>query len=210
MANNRATESREDGPLGLPPVRGPQRRALTAPAALLRTIAGVAAAGALALAGCGGDSTSTTTSPSRTVDAAQVESGIDKQLSTPAAEVSNVKCPDDVKAEAGATFKCSVTWSNGATGKVKVTQESLNQFTYEPVSGSVQVPGSAVEKSIEQELDKQGAPNAQANCPDTITVKLDTTVTCDLSGAGGQAAGNVTFTFSDASGTVDPSSVETA
>ena len=28
-----------------------------------------------------------------------------------------------------------------------------------------------LEKSIEQELDKQGAPNAQANCPDTITVK---------------------------------------
>ena len=184
---------------------------MTRPAALLTTTAAVATAGALALGGCGGgDSTSTTTSPSRTVDTAQVESGIDKQLSTPAAEVSSVKCPDDVKAEAGATFKCSVTWSNGATGKVKVTQESLNQFTYEPVSGSVQVPGSAVEKSIEQELDKQGAPNAQANCPDTITVKLDTTVTCDLSGAGGQAAGTVTFTFSDASGTVDPSSVETA
>ena len=71
----------------------------------------------------------------------------------------------------------------------------------------MQVPGSTVEKSIEQELDKQGAPNAQANCPDTITVKLDTTVTCDLSGASGQAAGTVTFTFSDASGTVDPSSV---
>lgn len=104
--------------------------------------------------GSGGDSTSTTKSPSRTVDAAQVESGIDKQLSTPAAEVSNVKCPDDVQAEAGATFKCSVAWSNGATGKVKVTQESLNQFTYEPVSGSVRVPGSTVEKSIEQELDK--------------------------------------------------------
>ncbi|MGZ3687793.1 MAG: DUF4333 domain-containing protein [Bdellovibrionota bacterium] len=184
---------------------------MTTPAALLVTIAGVAAAGALALAGCGGgDSTSTTTSPSRTVDAAQVESGIDKQLSTPAAEVTSVKCPDGVKAEAGATFDCSVTWSNGATGKVKVTQESLNRFTYQPVSGSVQVPGSTVEKSIEQELAKQGAPNAQANCPDNIIVKVGTTVTCDLSGAGGQAAGTVTFTFSDASGTVDPSSVETA
>ena len=178
---------------------------MTAPAAL-RTIAGVAAAGALALAGCGGGDS---TSPSRAIDAAQVESGIDKQLSTPAAEVTSVKCPEDVKAEAGARFNCSVTWSNGATGKVKVTQESVNQFTYQPVSGSVQVPGSSVEKSIEQELDKQGAPNAQADCPDTITVKLDTTVTCDLRGAGGQAAGTVTFTFSDTSGTVDPSSVET-
>jgi hypothetical protein len=69
---------------------------------------------------------------------------------------------------------------------------------------------TSAEKSIDQELDKQGAPNAQANCPDTITVKLDTTVTCEFSGASGQAAGDVTFTFSDASGTVDPSSVKTS
>ena len=48
---------------------------------------------------------------------------------------------------------------------------------------------TTAEKSIEQELDKQGAPKARANCPDTITVKLDTTVTCEFSGASGQAAG---------------------
>lgn len=196
--------------VGIPAVRRPLRGALTIPAAPLTSLAAGAVGGALALVGCGGASTSTTTSPTRTVEAAQVESGIDQQLSTPTTEVTSVTCPDDVKAETGATFNCSVTWSNGATGKVKVTQESLNHFTYEPVSGSVQVPAAPVEKSIEQELAKQGAPDAQANCPDNIIVKVGTTVTCDLSGAGGQAAGTVTFTFSDASGTVDPSSVKTA
>ena len=202
MATTEQPQSRDGAPVGFPRLRRLLGRAST-------TNAVVAAAGALVLAGCGGGSTSTTTSPSRTVDAAQVESEIDKQLSTPAAEVTSVKCPKDVKAEAGTTFNCSVTWSTGATGKVKVTQESVNQFTYQPISGSVQVPGASVEKSIEQDLAKQGAPNAQANCPDTITVKVDTTVTCDLSGAGDQGAGTVTFTFSDASGTVDPSSVKT-
>jgi hypothetical protein len=185
---------------------------------LAAVIVGCVVAGAVAVGGCGdsdSDSSSsngaqtTTTPPARTVDASKVESGIEKQLSTAQAKVTKVKCPDDVKSEAGATFKCSVTWDNGATGKVEVTQTSINDFTYEPVSGSVQVPGSSVEQEIEAELAKEGAPDAQANCPDTIIVKVGTTVTCDLSTAGGATAGTVTFTFSSAEGTVDPSSVQT-
>jgi len=35
-------------------------------------------------------------------------------------------------------------------------------------------------------------------------------VMCEFSGASGQAAGTLTFTFSDTSGTVDPSPVETS
>jgi hypothetical protein len=170
------------------------------------TIAGVVAAGVLALAGCGGDDSP---SPTRTVDTAAVETAIDQQLSTAAVEVTGVDCPEDVTVEVGGTFTCSVNWNNGAAGKAKVTQESLTKLTYEAVPGSVKVPGSTVEKSIEQELETQGAPNGQADCPDTITVKLDSPVTCDLKTAGGKTAGTVTFMFSEDSGTVDPSSVET-
>ena len=180
-----------------------------APPSRQRTIAAcVAAVAGLALAGCG-DSKSTTTAPSRTVDTATIERGIEQQLSSPNAAVTSVKCPSDVKSEAGATFQCSVSWSNGATGKVKVTETSLSQFTYEPVSGSVHVPGATVETSVQEQLAKQGAPNATVNCPDDIVVKVGTTVTCDLRGASGHATSEVTFTFSSEEGTVDPSSVKT-
>jgi len=47
-------------------------------------------------------------------------------------------------------------------------------------------------------------------CPQNIIVKVGTTVTCNLSGAQGVAAGTVTFTFSEADGTVDPASVKTS
>ena len=124
--------------------------------------------------------------------------------------MTSVKCPGDVKSEAGATFECSVSWSNGAAGKVKVTETSVGHFSYEPVSGSVQVPGAAVEKSIQEQLAKQGVPNAVVNCPNNIIVKVGTTVTCDLSGAGGKAGGKVTFTFSSPEGAVDPASVKTS
>ena len=163
--------------------------------------------------GCGGSSTSggdnqSTSAPGRTVDDAAVESGIKQQLSTAGAEVTKVKCPSDVEASKGATFNCSVSWSNGATGKVKVTQQGLNEYVYEPVNGSVQIPGSDVDQQLEEQLAKGGAPNATVNCPDNIIVKVDTTVTCDVSGGGGNVGGTVTFTFSSAEGTVEPSSVE--
>lgn len=180
-----------------------------------KIVACSAVAAVLLAAGCGGTSTSTsptatsTTVPSRAVDTATIESGIKQQLSSAGAAVTSVQCPSDVKPNVGTTFECSVSWSNGANGKVKVTQTSLGHYTYEPMPGSVQVPGTTVEKAVQQQLAKQGAANAQVHCPQTIVVKVGTTVTCNVSGAGGAATGTVTFTFSNAWGTVDPSSVKT-
>jgi hypothetical protein len=167
---------------------------------------------ALAATGCGsssGDSTSTT-AQTRTVDDQQVEQGIEQSLSTSSTKVTKVSCPSDEPVEKGATFTCSVTFSNSATGKVTVTQQGANRYTYKLKSGSVQIPGSSVEAQLKKELASGGAPNATVNCPDNIIVKTGTTVTCDVSGAQGAANGTVTFTFSDAEGTVDPSSVKTS
>jgi hypothetical protein len=160
----------------------------------------IAIAVAATVAACGDD----------TVDTAKVESGIEKQLATPTATVSNVNCPSDVESSAGTSFTCSVKWDNGATGKVKVTQHDGNTFSYAPVSGSVQVPGTEVAQSVEKSLAQQGYPDAAVTCPENVIVKVGTTVTCNASGAGGNATGSVTFTFSSADGTVDESSVKTA
>src|SRR6476661_1568219 len=102
------------------------------------------------------------------IDTATIESGIKQQLSTSTAEVTKVSCPDQVDAATGTSFNCSVTWSNGATGKVKTTETSPGQYTYEPVPGSVQIPGSSAEQQVEKALAQDGFPDAQANCPDTI------------------------------------------
>jgi hypothetical protein len=70
------------------------------------------------------------------------------------------------------------------------------------------VPAKTVEASVERALADAGAPNAQATCPDPVAVKVGSTVTCSLQRADGTASGTVSFAFSDASGTVDPDSVE--
>jgi hypothetical protein len=175
----------------------------------MRTLAAGTLALAVLSAGCGDSDEETATSAApRTVDAAQVEQGITADLSSPSAKVTKAKCPDDVAVEKGATFTCTVTFDTGATGKATVTQQGAQAYTYELKAGSVKVPGATAEAAVKKSLAAQGAPNATVTCPDTIIVKVGTTVTCDVSGAQGAATGTVTFTFSDATGTVDPASVE--
>ena len=166
---------------------------------------------ALALGGCGDDGdtpSSGSAKPSATVDSSQVEQGIEQDLSTSTVKVTSASCPSDVEKKQGATFTCSVKLSNGATGDATVTQGVANTYTYAFKPGSVQVPGETADAAIEKSLAAQGAPNAVVNCPQNITVKVGTTVSCAVSGAQGKTNGTVTYTFSDENGTVDPSSVE--
>jgi hypothetical protein len=176
---------------------------------------------ALTFAGCGNDGSkdtaaaatshpTATATTARTVDDAKVEAGIKDDLSTASTQVTSAKCPSDVAVKQGGTFTCSVTFSNGATGKAKVTQLGGGRYSYELKAGSVQVPGATADKAVEKSLAAQGLPNATVNCPQNIIVKVGTTVTCDVSGAQGAASGTVTFTFSSAEGTVDQSSVKTS
>ena len=169
---------------------------------------------ALAAGACGSSSSSSTGGTStaaqtRTVDDAQVEQGIEQDLSTSSVKATSASCPSDEPVESGASFTCSVKFSNGATGKVKVTQKGANRYTYTLQSGSVQIPGTEVASQIEKDLAAQGVKNASVKCPTTIIVKENSPVTCDVSGASGATAGTVTYTFSSAEGTVDSSSVKT-
>jgi hypothetical protein len=154
---------------------------------------------ALAAAGCGSD----------TVDAGKAEQGLESSsLSTSSTKITSASCPNDVKKEKGQTFTCDVKLSGGGKAKVTVTQTSShNTFSYAYKPGSVVIPGSKIDQQLEQDLADAGIKNAQVNCPSSVTVKLDTTVTCPVALSSG-AQGTVSFEFSSASGTVDSSSVK--
>jgi hypothetical protein len=180
-------------------------------AALVAVVLGaVAVACGAVAAGCGGDDDAGSgAGERRTVDAARVEQGVTQSLSTSAAKVTEATCPAGVPVQAGDTFTCSVAFSTGATGKVVVTQQGGGRYTYALKAGSVQIPGASAEAAVEASLASQGVPNATVTCPQTIAVKEGTTVTCDVGGGQGRATGTVTFTFSSAEGTIEPSSVQT-
>jgi hypothetical protein len=156
--------------------------------------------GLLAIAGCGSDDT---------VDASKAEQGIESSsLSTSTTQITSASCPDDVKKEKDKTFTCDIKLSGGGKAQVKVTQTSdHNTFSYAFKAGSVEIPGSTVDKEIEQNLADAGIKDATVNCPATVPVKPGTTVTCPVATASGRQA-TVSFEFSDSSGTVDSSSVK--
>ena len=158
------------------------------------------AVGVLATAGCGSDDT---------VDASKAEQGIESSsLSTSTTQITSASCPDDVKKEKDGTFTCDVKLSGGGKAQVTVTQTSNhNTFSYAFKSGSVELPGSTVDKTIEQDLADAGIKGATVDCPDTVPVKPGTTVTCQITTTSGRQA-TVSFEFSDSSGTVDSSSVK--
>jgi hypothetical protein len=168
---------------------------------------------ALAFAGCGSSDSSSETATAaqpaasaQTVNTTTVEQQIQTKYSSSTVKVTKVTCPSKVPVEKGGTFTCTMYLSNSGGGKVKVTQQGANRYSYEIVSGSVTVPGSSVDTQLEADLAKQGAPNANVTCPSTIVVKVGTTVTCNVTGASG-GSGQVTFQFTSATGTIDTSSV---
>ncbi len=170
--------------------------------ALSRTVVGMAVIVAAALAaGCG----------SATVDASKAEKGIESSsLSTSTAQITSASCPNDVKKEKGKTFTCDVKLSGGGKAQVTVTQTSShNTFSYAFKSGSVVLPGSTVDKSVEQDLANAGVKGATVNCPASVPVKPGTTVTCPVTTQSGHQA-TVSFVFSTASGSVNSSSVKTS
>ncbi len=79
-----------------------------------RFIRVTALAATLVLAGCGGE---------RVVDTDELEGQIASELEAQTGVIpTSVSCPDDVPAEAGATFNCTVTADDGSTANVTVTQ----------------------------------------------------------------------------------------
>jgi len=144
----------------------------------------------------------------RTVDANQVEQQIEQQLSTATTKVTSVSCPEDVKSQTGATFTCQAKLSGGGSADVQVTEtQTPDQFTYSFKPGTVKLSGASVDKVLEQDLQAQGIPNATVNCPSVIPVKPGTTTSCPVSGP--RASATVSFQFTDASGSIDQSSVKT-
>ena len=163
----------------------------------MRAIAIVGLAFVLATVGCGSD----------TIDAEEVEAGIEQSLSIATASVSSVSCPDDVEKEEGATMTCEAKLDGGGKAKVKVTQTSNGgDFTYSFKPGTVVLTDDAVEPALLKELAASGLPDTTVDCPDTIKVKEGEQVACSATGSGGRQS-ELTFTFSSADGTIDESSV---
>jgi hypothetical protein len=69
-----------------------------------------------------------------------------------------------------------------------------------------ETPGAAAATALQQQLAKQGFPNARVSCAKTMIVNVGTRTSCNLTGAGSN--GTVRFTFSGSDGAIDLASVK--
>lgn len=74
------------------------------------------------------------------------------------------------------------------------------------LNDTAQVLGARVATTVQQQLAKQGYPNASVTCVKRIIVNVGPAVSCQLSGAGSK--GTVRFTFRTLDGKIDLASIK--
>jgi hypothetical protein len=164
--------------------------------ACFAVLAAVSLAGALIA--CGDD----------TVDANEIEAGIEQDLSSTTAKVISVSCPEDVEKKEGQKFTCDAKLEGGGKAKVVVTlTNDRGDAVYSFKPGTVQVSDNTVEPVLEDDLAAAGVPSPKVDCPELIKVADGQQATCTATGGGGRT-GEITFTWSSDSGEIDGSSVE--
>jgi hypothetical protein len=170
---------------------------------------GLSVAAALAVAGCGESAGrsrngarhwhSTPARPGRpattVIDSAKVEKFTGKIVTRAGIAVKWVSCPKDPKAKKGATFKCTVTGSDGSKGAATVTQSDAK--------GNVKVNApfmdpNVVETQTAKQIKEQLKTTVSVNCPEIVIVNASATYLCDATD--GTNTRKVKITITDANG----------
>jgi hypothetical protein len=71
---------------------------------------------------------------------------------------------------------------------------------------TIRVPGATTEMTLEEQLARKGFPAAKVSCAQTIVVHVGVRTACHVGGAGDNRT--VRFTFKNAGGEINPSSVK--
>jgi len=74
------------------------------------------------------------------------------------------------------------------------------------INQTTQTPGATTGSALQQQLAKEGFPNARVSCAKSMIVNVGTRTSCSLAGVG--TKDTVRFTFTSSHGAVDPSSVK--
>ena len=148
-----------------------------------------------AVLGCGA-STST-----RTVSADKAEALVREMASRQAGvRVRRASCPDDVEAEVGTRFTCTVTGRDGTAaevgGRVTSAEEGGRIFVGAPLLHS-----RDAERTIRRALRRQVGPTVRVACPEVVRLRAGTRFVCRASAAEGRRA-RIEVTAKNAGGSI--------
>ena len=143
----------------------------------------LAALAAVLIGGCG----------STKIDGKKAEDLVAKSVREDiGAEVKSVSCPRGLTAKKGETFECTVTGSDGTTGKATVTEKDAK--------GNVEASAPFVHVSnLEEQIagglsDQVGGSNVDVSCPEIIVGSKGNVFECDATSGSDKATVEVTQT----------------
>lgn len=143
---------------------------------------------ALAVSGC-----------AKEIDAAKAEKFISKTVAAQVgAELKSVSCPSGLTAKKGETFECTVTGTDGTTGKTEVTEKD------DQGNVSVSAPfihPRDIERSIATDIKAQVGSAVKVSCPEIIVSDKGGKFGCEATSGSDKARVDVTQT--DDQGNVD-------
>jgi mRNA-degrading endonuclease toxin of MazEF toxin-antitoxin module len=151
----------------------------------------LAAAALVLVAGC---SVSVSTGGPKTVAKADVASQISDKVNEKAGhKPESVTCPDDLKAEVGASLDCQMTDGGQTYGvNVSVTSVDGDKVNFDIVET---VDKDDVAKSISDQLTQQfGRAPESVSCPDNLKGDVGATTRCKLTDQGASYGVTVTVT----------------
>jgi hypothetical protein len=155
----------------------------------MRALLALAVLAAVALSACG----------AKEIDDKKAEDFIAKSVREQVgAEVKSVTCPTGLTAKKGEKFECTVTGSDGTTGKTTVTEKDDQ--------GNVSVSAPFVHvRNLEEQIaggvgDQIGASDVTVSCPEIIVGAKGEVFECDATSGSDKAVIEVTQT--DARGNV--------
>ncbi len=145
-----------------------------------RLLLAVPVLAAIALAGC-----------AKSIDTDKAETFITKNVKTQiGADVKSVKCPSGLTAKKGGTFTCTVTGTDGTTGKAKVTEkdDQGNVTVSTPFVHSTNLE-NLMAKNIGEQV---GATDVKVVCPEIIVGKKGDQFDCAATSGTSKATVKVT------------------
>jgi hypothetical protein len=154
--------------------------------ALRRAVAAVLLAGAIG--GCSGAE----------LDDDDLVATLRGQLASHGVQADDLRCPNDLRAEVGASVRCTFTVGGQPVDAVaKILAVDAGTVTYDVHTEARPVMKDVLERSVAQMLQQAGVPAGTASCVDDLPPQVGATVGCTLSGPEGDSRWTVRTTSVD-------------
>ena len=120
------------------------------------------------------------------------------ELARHGVQADDLRCPGVLRAEVGESVRCTFTVGGQPVDTVaRISAVDGETVTYDLHTEARPVEKDVLERSVADKLGQAGVPPGTTSCADDLPARVGATVTCTLSGPGGESSWTVRTTSVD-------------